>query len=190
MHIWIDIDKKEHIPFLKAIIYELKERGHNVTITCPKSKEIIKLLENNKINARTISRIISFFGILLEPSNYIRAVLLLDYIKNRNINIAFSLGSVSQLHTILQTDIPIVLPVSNYEKRPNNLYFAYSKCFFMVPEDIPEQSLIEKGYDLKKIARYKSPIENASLENDAKFVKEIVNQIELLHHRIPGSISA
>lgn len=180
------MDNPKHVPFFKAVISELKERGHIVTVTCTKS--LNKISESNNINAKAIGSIVSFFGLFLEFSHFTRAMFLMDYVKIRNIDIAFSLGSKSVFYTCIQTNMPIILLLENIEKRPHRFYFVLEKGFFIIPEDVHDQTLIEKGYDLKKIAKYKGDID---LENsDIKSIKDIANQIEFLSGHIGNELRA
>ena len=184
MHIWIDIDKKEDILLFSLLINELKETGHTIVVTAS------KFINTNDINTKKIGYVFSFFGLVLEPLYFIRAVLLADYIKDRKIDIALSLGSRSMLYTCIQADVnlPIIHFLADYEKRPHNLYFAFDKCFFIVSENIQDQKLIEKGYDPNKIARYKGIIKTDN--PDPKVIKEIANQIEFFSNKLPGSVTA
>lgn len=182
MHVWMDIDKKEDVPFFNSLINELRERGHSVIVTAP------GFINTNTINSQKIGYLFSFFGLSLEPLYYIRAVFLMDYIKDRKFDIAFSLGSKSMLYSSIQTNLPIILYLQDYEKRPHNLYFALDKSFFIISDSIPDQHLIEKGYNIDKVARYKGTIDKNN--PDPKIIKEISNQIEALSQRLGGSITA
>ena len=190
MHIWIDIDNPRPVPFLKAIINELKERGVTVTTTAQNSNPIKTALIENNLNAKVTGYIFSLFGLFLEQMNLIRTVFLLNYIKNRNIDAAFSFGSKPVLYACINRNIPLILFLDNYEQKPHHLHFALEKSFFIISENIQEQKLIEKGYDLKKIARYKGSIQKEDLNPDLKVIKEITDKIEFLCKHIPGGVVA
>ena len=190
MHLWLDINKVEHISFFSVLIKELKERGHRITITSCGSRELKAAFLAFKLDAKTIRSIPSFFGLFKEQSNMFRAVNLLSYIKNRNIDAAFSLGSEAMFYSCLDNNLPIILFVDDYEKLPHKLYLVVEKCFFIVSNDISDQKLIEKGFDIKKTAKYKGLVKKEDLNPDLKSTKEITDKIEFLSKYMPDGLSA
>lgn len=180
MHIWIDIDNVKHIPLLCAIVIELKERAHLVTLTSTSSNEAKRLLQNLNLNVHRIGNTFSFFGFFEEQSILVRSSELTEYIKNRNVNVAFSLGSKSMAYTSTNLNLPIIILVEDINEKINWVYFTFDKCYFIIPDSVSEQPLIEKGFDIKKIAKYKGFIQKDETNPNLKIVKDIVNQIEKL----------
>ena len=188
MHIWLDIDNFKHIPFYKTLIAELKERGHTVTITAQNSREIKNALSQYQISAKVTGRIFSFFGMFFEQLNLIRSVLLLDYIKLRKIDIAFSLGSLPMLYTCVDADLPSILFLESYENKPHQLYLGLLKSYFILSDSFHDQLLIEHGYNSEKFRKYKGQIKKDDSNPDLKTIKEKVNQIEFLRNHIAEEV--
>lgn len=176
MHCWIDVDNPKHVPLVSEVTKELKERGHGVTVTSPRSGVIKKELEVHGLNAKQIGFVFSFWGLLLRQSNVFRTALISDYIKIRNIDIAFSLGSKALLYMCVSSNIPMILLVENIQEKLDALYMGHEKCFFIFQSEIPDQHIIEKGLDLNKVEKAK------------KGVKEIVDKIELFNYRIGQTV--
>ena len=177
MHVWIDVDNPKHVPLVAQVIKELKERGHAVTLTAPRSKAIKKELEVHGLKVRFIGFVFSFFGLLLNQSNIFRTALMSDYIKIRNIDIASSLGSKTLLYLCSTSNIPMILLVENIEEKIDAFYLGYEKCFFIVHDFIHDQNLIEKGFDLNKTQKVKE-----------MKAKDVTNKIEFFNHRIAQTV--
>ena len=188
MHIWIDIDNSKHILFAKAIITELRSRGHNVTVTAEDNDKIKKELEKNNTSASFIGAIVWFFGLFKEEIIMIRALNLKTYLKPRDIDVAFSFGSISAPYTCIDMNLPIILFLEDLEQKPNIIHFALERSFFIITENIPEQIILEKGYDLSKVGRYKGNTKKDDEKPDPKSIKEIVNKIEYLGNHIAGNL--
>lgn len=187
MHFWIDIDNSNDVPLIKALIVELKERGHAVTVTAQNSKEIKKTLEENNLNAKVIGMIFSIFGLFKEQLQLLRTAFLLDYLKQRKVDVAFSTGSKPMLYACIDQVLPIITLVKDKKYKPNEYSLALEKSFFIVSDSLHDQELIEKGFDLNKIAKYN---EKLFLNQDLKLTKDLANKIELLGEHIPGGAIA
>lgn len=190
MHLWIDIDNPKHVPFFKALITELKMRGHGVIVTAENSGGVKEAIKEHNIDAKVIGKVFSVFGILKEPTTLIRTVLICDYLKSRNITAAFSIGSNILIYACSNINIPLILFLGTFKHMPNKLHFGLEKCFFLVSENIPEQNLIDKGFDIKTIAKFKGNIELEDRNPDIKAINDLVSKIEFLSKHIPGGISA
>lgn len=180
MHFWIDIDNPEHIPLLKSIVTELKERGHTVCVTSTSSNEVTNLLQKENLNAKAIGNIFSFFKPIEDLSVFIRTTLLTNYIKNRNINVVFSLGSKTIVYASSALDIPIIVLIEDTNEKINWVYFTLYKSYFILPDSVSERPLIDRGYDIKAISKYKGFIKKDELNPNPRIIKDIVNQIEKL----------
>ena len=188
MHVWIDIDDEKYVPLLSALISELKLKGHEVTITALNKKEIQKGIHDCDINAKVVGKIFSFLGLFKDDSNMLRAALLLDYIKDKHIHIAFSFGSTPLLYSCADKDLPIVLFLPDVEKRPHYIHFALGKCFFLTPDYVTDKKLEEMKIDPIKVRKYKVSNGIENLSSDINVIKEIVEKIEyfdrVLRHKL------
>lgn len=190
MHVWIDINNPKYIAFYKALVNELKERRHTVTVTAENTNDIKKALNEHSLDAKLIGVSFSIFGLFEESFHLFRTALVSSHIKGRNIDVAFSLGSYPMLYECSSTNLPIILFVDNVEEKIHNFYFGLEKSFFMISDSIPTQSLIDKGAESNKIARYKGSIKKDDKNPDPKAIKEIASKIEFLSKHVPGGISA
>ena len=190
MHLWIDIDNPNHIPFIHALVNELKSRSHSISLTSVNSSSIPETLEENKLDIKKIGQVFSFFGLLMEPTTMFRAILLSKYIENRNIDIAFSLGSKSMLYSSAQLELPIILFLTSLKEKPHIFYFIMNKSSFLVSENIPDQMLIDKGYDLNKLVKFKGNVTAEDINVDLKVIKDIANKIEFLSGKLHGELTA
>ena len=187
MHFWIDIDNPNDVPLIKALTTELRERGHAVTITAQNSKKIKKVLEENNLNAKIIGIVFSIFGVFKHFSEMLRTAFVLDYIKQRTLNAAFSTGSKPMLYACIDQVIPIITLIKDKKYKPNKYSFALSKSFFIMPDTFHDQELIELGFDINKIKKYKALNE---LNPDLTTVKDLTNKIEYFSKHIPGGTIA
>lgn len=179
MNIWIDIDKVELIPFYKLLINELEGRGHKVIVTAEDTSAIRKSVSEQNINADFIGNTFSFFGFFLQKSIILRSSLLIARIHNEKINIAFSFGAKSTLFAAININLNLILFADDFKEKISQIHFALENIYFIIPDSASEQPLIEKGFDLKKIAKFKGNIQKDSLNPNPKAIKDIVNKIEL-----------
>ena len=189
MHIWIDIDKAKHIPLLKALINELKSRGHIITITAENKKEIKIALKQYQIDAKIIGSVFSIFGIFLDFSNSLRCALLMNYIKEKeSVDIVFSNGSIPLLSASFNKDLPMILLIMNIKEKFNNLHIGHTKCFFLLPDNISPDELKAAFYDTDRVFSFSSILLNSDIEQNSKFIKEITNKIEYLKEHLPAKL--
>lgn len=179
MNIWIDIDKVELIPFYKLLINELEGRGHKVIVTAEDNLTIKIRTKEENINADYIGNVFSFFGFFLQKSIILRSSLLIARIHNEKINIAFSFGSKSMLFAAINLNLNLILFADDFKEKISQIHFALENIYFIIPDVASEQPLIEKGFDLKKIAKFKGSIQKDALNSNSKAIKDIVNKIEL-----------
>ena len=180
MHIWIDIDRVECVAFTKAIVDELNKRGHKVTITAQNSKDIKNQLNKHNLNAKVIGFVFSMFGIFLKPLNMLRSFKLEDYIKSRNIDVSFSMGSTPMLYTCFSNKMLIILFLENKNQKVNKWHFIFDKICFIISDASFEEFLLEKGYELKYMQRYNRHSEPFCDNPSQILVKEIADKIEYL----------
>ena len=188
MKIWIDIDSPKYLPAYKAVIDELRKNGHYVLITAPKSGKLKKLLVENELIVSYVGYKFSFFGLFTEHFNLLRSAVIIDFLKDKNIDIVFSLGSKVMFYVCLDQNLPLAL-IQN-DIKPDKIETAFNKCFCLVPENIPEQHLIESGFDIRRVTRYKGTLNKEDISPDIKTINEIIGKIEFLSKHMPGTISA
>ncbi len=180
MHIWIDIDNHKHVPFIKALVTELKEKGHNVTVTAEDRAEIKQAINKFSLETKLIVSTFSIFGMFEEQIIIIRAHLLSDYIKDKNITLAFSLGSRPIPRVCLELKIPIISLLEDYKQKIHWIYHTLYNSFFLISDTIPDSLMIEQGYDINLIAKYKGNSRLENLEHDIKAIKNIIDQMSYL----------
>lgn len=191
MHIWIDIDNPKHIPFINALTNELKNGGHWLTITAQNTSAIKKALKEYNLNVKITGFVFSIFGLFSEKLIILRTTLLKEYIANRKIDIAFSLGSIPMLYTCATNKLPLILYIDEYkENEISNLPIALENCYFIVSENVQDKNLLEKGFDLNRVRKYKGLVKKEDSNPNPILIKEIVNKIEYFSTLIPGKVEA
>ena len=179
MHIWIDIDNPKHVPFYKLLTSELKHRGHETIVTAQDSREVKKALEEHKFNVQIIGKFISLFGLLEHQSATWRSNKLYYFLISKKIDIAFSLGSsFISSYNCYYLKIPIIVFLSNENKKINWAYINSNKVFFIVHNASAEKLLLENGIAKKKIitCNFFQEIANPGF----KAIEELCSSIETL----------
>lgn len=185
MHFWIDIDKRNYIPFYKAIIKELKKRSHEVSVTAIKNKAVTASLKKNGLNVDYIGFEIPLFGKFIDNSNSFRTYQLSEYIEKRKIDVGFSITSKNLLTLCGIFTLPAIIYIEEKEPVIDQLYF-YEKCFFVIPNTIHIQYLNERGIELEKIKQVNAPLNKLDSDPNAKHIKELVDSLEFLGNHLPG----
>lgn len=178
MHIWIDIDNHKHVPLVKALVIELKERGHEVTVTAEDKYEIKQALQQSALSAKHIGSVFSVFGFFEKQLVIIRSVLLVNHLQKKKINIAFSLGSRPMAYTCNNTSTPIILFIQDYKQKVHWIHIALNNSFFMFSDNTPDSLILEHGYALEWIVKYQGNLQLESTTHEIKTIKSIANQIE------------
>ena len=180
MRLWIDINDPKYVPFYKLLCTELKHRGHEVILTAQDSANVKKTLEEYKFNAKVLGKFISFFGLLEYQANLWRSAVIYDYLINRKIDIAFSLGSSFMAYNCTYLKIPLVLFFNNLDKKIHWTHFYHEKAFFIVSSSLLEKLLLDKGISKKKIiiCKFIPNIDNPEF----KSIEEFCSSIEALNN--------
>ena len=148
MHVWIDIDDEQDVPFYKVFITALKGKGHIATVTALDKKEIKDKLNQYDLDARITGKLCSFFGIWEKYFHVLRGARLAKYIFPRNIDISFSFGSLSMLFASIDVKIPTAQLITDYYKDKIHLYYAVTeKCYFIFSDTVSDQLITERGVD-------------------------------------------
>jgi|GEM_PF-6378147 len=185
---WIDIDNPNHLSAYKAIINELRKNGHYVLITAPKSKKLKNLFQEHGLIVSYIGYKISFLDLFTDQLNLMRSASITDFLKDKKIDIVFSLGSKIMFYVCL--DQKLSLAIIQNEIQQDKTITGYSKCFSLVPESIPEQKLIESGFNMARVIRYKGMFNKEELNFDLRTINELTGKLEFLSKHMPGSLSA
>ena len=117
-----------------------------------------------------------------------RSASITDFLKDKNIDIVFSLGSKIMFYVCLDQNLP--LAILQNELQQDKTITGYRKCFCLVPENIPEQKLIESGFNMARVIRYKGMFNKEGQDFDLRTINELTGKLEFLSKHMPGSLSA
>jgi predicted glycosyltransferase len=161
--IWFDLDNSPHIPIFKPVFNELEKRNETYIITArnfAQTKQLLELWNIKYIEAGKHGGKNKFKKVL----NLLhRSLQLSKIIKDRNIDLAVSHGSRSQLLSAKQSGIRSLLML-DYEYTETKIMNYFSTSILM-PLYIPEKRLIEAGINVKKVIRYNGFKEELYLQN-------------------------
>lgn len=180
MNIWIDINKIEQIPFYIALKNELEGREHKVLITAEDTATIKNKLQELKIEANYIGNTFSVFGFFEDQSNVLRSTQILEFIKQNKVDVAFSLGSKAVLYTCINLNLNIILFTDDIKEKISQMHFVLYNISFIIPEASSERPLVDRGYDIKRIAKFKGSIQKDALNPSPRAIKDIASKIEHL----------
>lgn len=150
--IWFDLDNSPHVPLIKPIIDELKLKNITIEITARDFAQTISLLKFWNIPHTEIglhggkNKLKKIFNL------FTRSYLLHKYIRNKNIKLAVSHGSRTQVLTAWSKGIPSVLML-DYEYTESKIFNLFA-TYLLIPKLIPDERLIDAGFNLKKVIRY------------------------------------
>ncbi len=175
MRIWIDLANSPHVPFFRAIIKELIERGHEVVVTARDFAETVSLAESAGLGAEVIGghgggRLSGKVGNLVQ-----RAMALARWARGRGIDMAVSHNSYSQ---ILATRVLSLRSVTlmDYEHQPaNHLAFRFASRI-IVPQTFPKEALTRYGAQPAKVRKYsglKEDVYLAGFQPNSEFEAEL-----------------
>ena len=102
-----------------------------------------------------------------------------NYLEKKKIDVVFSLSSLSVAYTCFNLNLPLIIFFEDLHYKLNDLIWAYEKVFFIVPENLNNQTLILKWVDLKKTRRCK-PLQKGSDILFQKAIESIADNIEYL----------
>ena len=191
MHIWIDLDNHKHVPLVKAFSNELRGRGHTVTVTALNTNEIKNALKEHSFEAKVIGKIFSFFGLFEQSLYEVRIARIFDYLQFQGkLDAFFSLGSKTMLYSCLHYYFPIIFLLDAYKDKYNTWYPCLKRYCFIFPENTPDQIIIQQGYDIKSIVKYKGFIDKEGFNHSLISVKDIISLIESQSKHVPGGINA
>jgi hypothetical protein len=162
MRIWIDLANSPHVPFFRALIPEFINRGHQVVITARDFAETVALAEAAGLKIEVIG---GHGGKALtgKTSNlFHRAVALRRWARGRNLDLAVSHNSYSQILSARTSGLKTIT-LMDYEHQPANHLAFRLATRVIVPKEFPAESLRRYGANAKKIKRYAGTKEDVYL---------------------------
>lgn len=175
MNIWIDLANSPHVNFFLPIIRYLNSKNHHLIITCREYSETSELVGQFNIDAKILGKH-GGKNILNKIFTTIKRVYLLyRYVKDKNIDIAVSHNSYSQIIAgkFMKTKI---ITIMDYEGQPaNHLAFRLADRV-IVPNSFPDRMLKKFGAHNGNIIKYngfKEQVYLSDFEEDMYFLKNI-----------------
>jgi predicted glycosyltransferase len=189
---WFDLDNSPHVPLFRPIFYELEKRNKNYFITArdyAQTKDLLTLwnvphtLIGKHGGKNKIKKIINLFS---------RSNELIKNVKDRQINLAISHGSRTQVVTAKWLNIPSVLML-DYEYTEARI-FNMLATYLLIPSLITDKRLYDAGFNLRKVVRYDGFKEEIYLGNffpEKNFRKSIgIDEQTILVTMRPPAMSA
>lgn len=171
---WFDLDNSPHVPLFRPIINELIQKGIVPLVTArdyAQTKDLLGLWEieyqliGKHAGKSKLKKILNLFN---------RAKELKNFVKRKDINLAVSHGSRTQVLACKMAGIRSLV-MMDYEYTENKI-FNYLGNYILMPAVIPERRLKDAGINLKKLIRYngfKEEIYLHSFTPDPGFRKSI-----------------
>ncbi|HEY3028295.1 MAG TPA: DUF354 domain-containing protein [Pyrinomonadaceae bacterium] len=168
MRIWIDLANSPHVPFFRALLPELVERGHQVEVTARDFAQTVELA----ITAGMMPVVIGGHGgkrLSGKAGNLVgRAAALLKWARGRGIDLALSHNSYGQIAAAAAMGIKSVT-LMDYEHQPANHMAFRLASRVIVPRAFPAAELKRYGASSRKVRRYDGTKEDVYL---AEFVAD------------------
>lgn len=150
--IWFDLDNLPHVPLFKPIFAELENFGINHIITARDFNNTIEQLNYWNIKHQAIGIHAGKNKFKKIMNLFYRASQLNKYVKGKDIDLAISHGSRTQLIVAKKLNIPSILML-DYEYT-ESMIFNHLATNLLMPNYIPEERLKQAGFNIKKIIRY------------------------------------
>jgi len=150
--LWFDLDNSPHVPLFRPILKELSRRNISYFITARDFAQTKELLNYYNIEHTLIGTHAGKNKIKKLINIFIRSYELNSLIKSKNITLAVSHGSRSQLLLTKKLRVKSVLML-DYEFTESKIFNLLS-TYLLIPVFIPDTRLKQLGFNLKKIIRY------------------------------------
>lgn len=161
--IWLDLDNSPHVPLFRPVISELNSRGIETVITARDFAQTQNLLKFWGMPFKMIGRHGGKNKIKKILNLFARAGQLKSYMKNKQVDLALSHGSRTQLVAARYLGIKSVLML-DYEYTESRI-FNYLSTFLLMPEYIPDSRLKSVNINTGKTVRYPGFKEQLYLSN-------------------------
>lgn len=150
--IWFDLDNSPHVPLFRPILQELKKRHIDYTVTArdfAQTKELLELwgIQHSMVGKHGGKNKAAKVFNLLGRSFQLRKV-----IRTLKPSLAMSHGSRTQLVAARLLGIPSVAML-DYEFTESRIFNTLATHLLM-PALIPDERLVQAGFNLKKVKRY------------------------------------
>src|SRR6185295_16599958 len=175
MRIWIDLANSPHVPFFRSLANEFIRRNNEIVVTARDFAETVKLAEAAGFAAEIIGghgggKLSGKAGNLVQ-----RAMALVRWARARNLDLAVSHNSYSQILAARALSLRTVT-LMDYEHQPaNHLAFRFASRI-IVPSAFPETALARFGAAPAKMKRYdglKEDVYLANFQRDPGFQKQL-----------------
>src|SRR5947207_144492 len=162
MRIWIDLANSPHVPFFRSLANDFMRRNHDVVVTARAFAETVELAEAAGFAPQVIGghgggKLSGKAGNLVQ-----RALALARWARGRNIDLALSHNSYSQILAARALSLKAVT-LMDYEHQPaNHLAFRLASRV-IVPRAFPAKELRKYGASTRKVRRYDGTKEDTYL---------------------------
>jgi uncharacterized protein len=175
MRIWIDLANSPHVPFFRSLATEFVSRNHEVVVTARAFAETVELAEAAGLHPEVIGghgggKLSGKAGNLVQ-----RALALARWARNRNLDLAVSHNSYSQILAARALSLESVT-LMDYEHQPANHLAFRMASRVIVPHAFPEAGLSRYGANPAKVRRYaglKEDVYLADFQSDPQFEKQL-----------------
>lgn len=150
--IWIDLDNSPHVPLFKPVIEEFNKMGIKTIVTARDYAQTIKLLELWNIEHIIIGQHGGKSKFRKILNLFHRAWQLIRFIHDKNVDLALSHGSRTQLLAARIFGMRSILML-DYEYTERFL-FNLLATKLLIPTYIPDSRLRENNFSLHKVIRY------------------------------------
>ncbi|WAC07904.1 MAG: DUF354 domain-containing protein [Thermodesulfobacteriota bacterium] len=150
--IWIDLDNSPHVPLFKPVIEELNKMGIKTIVTARDYAQTIRLLELWNIKHIIIGQHGGKSKVRKIINLFHRAWQLIRFAHGKNINLALSHGSRTQLLASRILGIRSIVML-DYEFTERFLFNLLSTKL-LIPTHIPDWRLRQNNFFLHKVIRY------------------------------------
>jgi predicted glycosyltransferase len=175
MRIWIDLANSPHVPFFRSLVFEFKQRQHDVVITARDFAETVPLaiaagLEPETIGVHGGGKLTGKAGNLVQ-----RAMSLARWARGKNFDLAVSHNSYSQILAARALSLKTVT-LMDYEHQPANHLAFRMASRVIVPRAFPDAALQKFGVSAEKVRRYdgiKEDVYLADFQCDPQFSNQL-----------------
>jgi predicted glycosyltransferase len=166
MRIWIDITNSPHALFFDPIIRDLREAGHEVSVTARDYAQTVDLLAQKGIDYSLIGRHRGAHASAKALGLASRSVALISYARGKRFDVAFSHNSNDLAVAAWSMRIPHLV-VHDYEHAKTSYAVnARLATRILVPEAIPSAAIVAHGARPDKVGHFPGLKEHVYLGPD------------------------
>lgn len=192
--IWIDLDNSPHVPLFVPVVKRYRDEGRRVILTARDFAQTVALLERVGLKGEfevvgkhygknKFKKIFGLFVRAQELATHIQSVMK----SGTQIDVAISHGSRSMVLAAWWLKLPVIT-MYDYEFTETFIFNTFSTKV-LVPEKIPDETLLEIGLSPKKRVKYVGYKEELYLrhyEADVLFLEKVAeeNSIKIDQNKI------